>query len=229
MLDRLQSHEARNISRGIVACRTIRSAHPRLRSARRVPRARRAVSQPGPRAAARRQLRLPRSGDLRRADQHDRAGVLESTGEPIPPPRLVTEDSLTYWVVQHQQPVVIPLVDSETRFPQAIAYMRSQGMRSACALPLTTPRRPHRTALRSQPGAARLRRGRRDVSGARGQPGRAGDRRRAQLRRAAAGAASPSIRDGPRTSKPRTSSCARCRRCSTCAAYFRASRKSRRR
>jgi formate hydrogenlyase transcriptional activator len=67
--------------------------------------------------------------------------VLESTGEAIPPPRLLTEDSLTYWVVQHQQPVVIPLVEGETRFPQAIDYMKSQDMRSACALPLTTPQR----------------------------------------------------------------------------------------
>jgi formate hydrogenlyase transcriptional activator len=67
--------------------------------------------------------------------------VLESTGEAVPPPRIVTEDSLTYWIVQHQQPVVIPLVDRETRFPQAIGYMKSQGMQSACALPLTTPAR----------------------------------------------------------------------------------------
>ncbi len=67
--------------------------------------------------------------------------VLESTGEPIPPPRLVTEDSLTYWVVKHQEPIVIPLVESETRFAQAIAYMKSQSMRSACALPLTTRQR----------------------------------------------------------------------------------------
>jgi formate hydrogenlyase transcriptional activator len=69
------------------------------------------------------------------------ACVLESTGEAIPPPQLVTEDSLTYWVVHHQQPVVIPLVERETRFPQAIGYMKSQSMQSACALPLTTLRR----------------------------------------------------------------------------------------
>jgi formate hydrogenlyase transcriptional activator len=67
--------------------------------------------------------------------------VLESTGELIPPPVLATDDSLTYWIVRHQLPVVIPTVESETRFPQAIAYMKSQGMQSACALPLTTPRR----------------------------------------------------------------------------------------
>jgi formate hydrogenlyase transcriptional activator len=67
--------------------------------------------------------------------------VLASTGEPVPPPALSTDESLTYWVVQHQEPVVIPCVEGETRFPQAVAYMRSQGMGSTCALPLTTPRR----------------------------------------------------------------------------------------
>ncbi len=66
--------------------------------------------------------------------------VLEATGEPLPPPQIATDESLAYWVVQHQEPLVIPLVEVETRFPQAIAYMRHQGMRSACALPLTTPR-----------------------------------------------------------------------------------------
>ena len=67
--------------------------------------------------------------------------VLASTGELVPPPTLSTDESMTYWVVQHQEPVVIPCVEGEARFPQALAYMRSQGMRSTCALPLTTPRR----------------------------------------------------------------------------------------
>ena len=122
--------------------------------------------------------------------------VLESTGEPIPPPRLVAEDSLTYWVVQHQQPVVIPLVESETRFPQAIAYMKSQDMRSACALPLDDAAAAHRADLHRQPGTAHLRRRRRDLPGTRRQPGRAGDRRRAELRRAA-GRTGRGVRTGP--------------------------------
>jgi transcriptional regulator with GAF, ATPase, and Fis domain len=69
------------------------------------------------------------------------AHVLEATGETLPPPQIGTDDSIAYWVVQHQEPLVIPLVEAETRFQQAIEYMRSQGMQSACALPLTTPRR----------------------------------------------------------------------------------------
>ncbi len=67
--------------------------------------------------------------------------VLEVTGEPLPPPQITTEESVAYWVVQHQESLVIPVVEAETRFPQATEYMRRQGMQSACALPLTTPRR----------------------------------------------------------------------------------------
>ncbi len=67
--------------------------------------------------------------------------VLESGGHALPPPQIATEESIAWWVIQHQQPLVIPVVEDETRFPQVIAYMKSQGMRSVCALPLTTPRR----------------------------------------------------------------------------------------
>jgi formate hydrogenlyase transcriptional activator len=67
--------------------------------------------------------------------------VLESTGEPVPPPELLPEESLAYWIVRHQEPIVIPVVEEESRFPKAITYMRLQGMRSTCALPLTTPQR----------------------------------------------------------------------------------------
>ena len=67
--------------------------------------------------------------------------VLEATGKPLPPPQLSAEESLTYWTVQHQTPLVIPDVQAENRFPQAMAYLNGQGVRSTCSLPLTTPRR----------------------------------------------------------------------------------------
>ncbi len=67
--------------------------------------------------------------------------VLEATGEPVPPPQLDADESLAYWIVQHQEPLVIPVVDAETRFPQATAYLKQQGIQSACALPLTSSRR----------------------------------------------------------------------------------------
>ncbi len=67
--------------------------------------------------------------------------VLEGTGEPVPPPHVDAGQSVAYWVVQHQEPLVFPFEDAETRFPQATAYLESQGIQSACALPLTSPRR----------------------------------------------------------------------------------------
>ena len=42
--------------------------------------------------------------------------VLEGTGEPLPPPHVDAEQSVAYWVVQHQEPLVIPNVeDAETQ------------------------------------------------------------------------------------------------------------------
>ncbi|MGB2714050.1 MAG: sigma 54-interacting transcriptional regulator [Vicinamibacterales bacterium] len=67
--------------------------------------------------------------------------VLAAAGNPLPPPNLSPEESLTYWTVRHQAPLVIPNVEDETRFPKAMAYFRDQDVRSTCSLPLTTPRR----------------------------------------------------------------------------------------
>ena len=67
--------------------------------------------------------------------------VLEGTDEPLPPPHVDAEASVAYWVVRHQEPLVFPLEDAETRFPQATAFLRSQRIHSACAVPLTSPRR----------------------------------------------------------------------------------------
>lgn len=67
--------------------------------------------------------------------------VLEATGNPLAPPELSAEESLTYWTVEHQAPLVIHNVEDETRFPKAMAYFRNQEVRSTCSLPLTTSRR----------------------------------------------------------------------------------------
>ena len=67
--------------------------------------------------------------------------VLEGTSEPLASPHVDAEDSVAYWMVQHQEPLVFPFEDGETRFPEAIAYLESHGIQSACALPLTSPRR----------------------------------------------------------------------------------------
>ena len=42
---------------------------------------------------------------------------------------------------QHQQPLIIPSLDAETRFPAVAEMLKNRGVRSVCALPLTTVHR----------------------------------------------------------------------------------------
>ena len=56
----------------------------------------------------------------------------------VPLSDLPREETMTWWVYQHQQPLVIPYVDTETRFPHLMARLKQYGMQSACGLPLTT-------------------------------------------------------------------------------------------
>src|ERR1700723_3642582 len=51
------------------------------------------------------------------------------------------EETLTWWVYHHQQPVVVPSRDDETRFPGMMEIFRKYGVESACVLPLTTAHR----------------------------------------------------------------------------------------
>ncbi len=48
------------------------------------------------------------------------------------------EQRLTQWVYEHQLPLVIPFLERETRFPCARTLFEQHGIRSLCALPLTT-------------------------------------------------------------------------------------------
>jgi len=57
------------------------------------------------------------------------------TGETTP------EQALTQWVYEHQLPVVIPFLERETRFPCRRTLVEQHGIRSLCALPLTTAHR----------------------------------------------------------------------------------------
>jgi formate hydrogenlyase transcriptional activator len=59
----------------------------------------------------------------------------------ILPSDFAPEEMVTWWVYQHQQPVVIPCVDTETRFPRMMARLKQHGIQSSCALPLTTVHR----------------------------------------------------------------------------------------
>ncbi|PYV18194.1 MAG: Fis family transcriptional regulator, partial [Acidobacteria bacterium] len=50
-------------------------------------------------------------------------------------------DTMTWWVYEHQEPLVIPFADQETRFPGSTECLKKQSIRSACALPLKTVHR----------------------------------------------------------------------------------------
>jgi len=51
------------------------------------------------------------------------------------------EETVAWWVYQNQRPVIIPLIDSETSFPLVAERLSRLGLRSLCALPLSTAHR----------------------------------------------------------------------------------------
>ena len=60
---------------------------------------------------------------------------------PVRPPDIPADETVTKWVYQSQQPLVIPALDQETRFPRMVEFLRGKGFQSICALPLTTVHR----------------------------------------------------------------------------------------
>src|SRR5258706_11951695 len=62
-------------------------------------------------------------------------------GVPLQAPKFAPEETFSWWVYQHQQPLIIPSLDAETRFPAVAGMLKSRGVRSVCALPLTTVHR----------------------------------------------------------------------------------------
>jgi formate hydrogenlyase transcriptional activator len=54
---------------------------------------------------------------------------------------LVREETVAWWVHQHQEIVVIPDLLLESRFPRTIQRLSALGLRSLCALPLSTTHR----------------------------------------------------------------------------------------
>ena len=70
-----------------------------------------------------------------------RLHILESaTGAPIEAPQLelAPEESPSGWVFLHQQPLVIPDVRLETRWPSVMELLRRNNIVTSCWLPLTT-------------------------------------------------------------------------------------------
>jgi len=58
-----------------------------------------------------------------------------------PSHELQTEETIAWWVQHHQEAVVIPSVEEEYRFPRMMAIVRDCGIRSLCALPMSTAHR----------------------------------------------------------------------------------------
>jgi formate hydrogenlyase transcriptional activator len=56
-------------------------------------------------------------------------------------PKLAPEETLTWWVYQHRQPLIIPNLNEDNRFPRAVEVLKTHGIRSVCSLPLTTRHR----------------------------------------------------------------------------------------
>ncbi|HEV7510134.1 MAG TPA: sigma 54-interacting transcriptional regulator [Candidatus Acidoferrum sp.] len=69
---------------------------------------------------------------------------LTSYGEPGVPlevPQFTPEETFTWWVYHHQLPLIIPSLESETRFSAVAKMLKNRGVRSVCVLPLTTVHR----------------------------------------------------------------------------------------
>ena len=69
-----------------------------------------------------------------------RTALLETVEGPdfVIPEDFPAEETITWWIYNHQQPVVISSRDSESRFPHMMKLYAQSDLQSACILPLTT-------------------------------------------------------------------------------------------
>jgi formate hydrogenlyase transcriptional activator len=72
---------------------------------------------------------------------HSQFFLVETPGGRLARPDFTPEETPTAWVYENQRPLVIPCLESESRFPRVAALLRSEGIRSLCALPLKTAHR----------------------------------------------------------------------------------------
>ena len=56
----------------------------------------------------------------------------------VPVPEFTPEETTTWWVYQNQQPLVIPFVEKETRFPRLMEFLKESGIKSVASFPLNT-------------------------------------------------------------------------------------------
>src|ERR1700743_323305 len=77
--------------------------------------------------------------DLDGSSPASRAFVHSRNGETLPQPDLLSgKPSACFWVQEHQRPLVIPSIATESRFPDTREWFRASGDRSLCVLPLRT-------------------------------------------------------------------------------------------
>src|SRR2546425_6459702 len=70
------------------------------------------------------------------------ARVLETTGTGFTTlPEHPVDGNPSGWVIETQQPLIVPDTAAETRWPRAMAELQEHGIISLCSLPLTTARR----------------------------------------------------------------------------------------
>src|SRR5437870_9580701 len=70
------------------------------------------------------------------------ARALETTGSEFTTlPEHPVDGSPSRWVIETQQPLIVPDTAAETRWPRAMAELQERGIVSFCSLPLTTARR----------------------------------------------------------------------------------------
>src|SRR5438128_10621723 len=70
------------------------------------------------------------------------ARILETTGTGFTALREYPVDGThSGWVIETQQPLIVPDTAAETRWPRAMAELQEHGIVSFCSLPLTTARR----------------------------------------------------------------------------------------
>jgi GAF domain-containing protein len=68
--------------------------------------------------------------------------AFDPSGSRIAVPELQPEQTFAWWwVYQQQQPLIIPNLREDDRFPRAAEVLKIHGIRSVCSFPLTTKHR----------------------------------------------------------------------------------------
>src|SRR5262249_7280917 len=62
-------------------------------------------------------------------------------GDTTLPPDISPHETISWWVHENQQPMIVPILKEETRFPRFIEFLSGFGIQSVCAFPLATVHR----------------------------------------------------------------------------------------